>query len=65
MSIWEIERVHMIPRSFIKAKELNGRDWSHPKYYGSEFGDNKNNRLSDLGKRILTSFIKDNTVIIQ
>lgn len=62
MTDWEIERIHMIPRSFTKAKELKTCDWSYPKYHGDEFGDNKNNQLSDLGRSIITSFIKDNTV---
>lgn len=63
MNDWEIERIHMIPRSFTKAKELKNKDWRHPNYYGLEFGDNKNNNLSDLGQRIMSTFIKDNKVI--
>jgi hypothetical protein len=31
---------------------------------GSEFGDNKNNNLSDLGRKIISTFVKENTVLI-
>jgi hypothetical protein len=62
MNDWEIERIHMIERSFAKEKELGNHHWKPPQYYGSEFGDNKNNHLSDLGRKIISTFVKENTV---
>jgi len=60
MNNWEIERIHLIKRSFTKGSELKSHDWSHPSYYGEEFGDNKNTRLSSLGNKIISTFIKEN-----
>ena len=61
---WEIERIHLIPRSFTKSKDIKNKDWKHPNYIGSEFGDNQNNNLSDLGRKIISTFVKENTVSI-
>ena len=62
MNNWEIERIHLIERSYTKSKDLKNKDWLHPNYYGTEFGDNKNNNLSDLGRKIISTFVKENTV---
>ena len=62
MTDWEIERIHLVKRSFTKGTELKNRDFRHPNYYGTEFGDNKNNSLSNLGKGIISTFIKENEV---
>lgn len=46
----------------MKQEELpKGKDFTYTKSHGSEFGEAKNlNKLSEVGKKIVTKFIKDN-----
>jgi len=60
MNAWEINRVNILPRSFIKANELKKKDFAYTNHHGGEFGEAKINSLSELGRSIVSRFIKEN-----
>lgn len=50
----------MSKRSFTKDKELKNKDIRYTDSHGKEFGPGNINKLSELGKNIITRFIKEN-----
>ena len=44
---------------------MQKKEWKYPSYQGTEFGETDNSNLSDLGRKIITTFIKENTVKIK
>ena len=49
----------MVDRSFTKERDLKNKFFKYTKAIGNEFGDNKS-VLSDLGNKIINTFVKDN-----
>lgn len=57
--------MHLTKKSYTKQSELKYKEFVPTNSFGKEFGDTGTNNLSQLGKKIIETFINDNKEKLQ